>query len=212
MCKCYNVVMNFYVYLYLREDDTPYYVGKGMGGRSECKKHNCEVPPEDRIEYVVENTTEEWAFFMEKELIDKYGRINDGTGILENLTDGGEGVSGSKWPEWDSRRGRHLRSTEGAKRAGEKNKKLQQDPEWRAWFMTRCVKPSLGVPVPEEIKEKISKTLGGDREWNFVSPEGETVTFSGSLNRWCIERKLNTGAMSQVHLGNIPHHKGWTKL
>lgn len=203
--------MNSYVYLYLREDNTPYYVGKGIGNRAYDINHNCKVPEADRIEFVLENTTDDWARFMEKELIDEYGRLNDGTGILENLTDGGNGVVGGKWPEWDTRRGRCLRNRDSIRRAAEKNKKLQEDPEWKAWFLTRC-KTNGDWERPQEYKDRISKTLGGDREWNFISPDGITVTFQGSLNRWCKENKLNTGAMSQVNLGNKPHHKGWTKL
>jgi hypothetical protein len=83
-------MMNFYVYVYLREDDSPYYVGKGCNGRCYSSIHNCEVPPKDRIIFLISETTEEWALFMEMEFIDVWGRLDDGTGILENRTDGGD--------------------------------------------------------------------------------------------------------------------------
>jgi hypothetical protein len=86
--------MIFYVYIYLREDGSPYNVGKGKGNRWKHKNHRVEVPPRDRVIFPVKDTTEEWAHFMEMEFIDLYGRLNDGTGILENWTDGGEGCSG----------------------------------------------------------------------------------------------------------------------
>jgi len=39
---------DYYVYEYLREDGSPYYVGKGRCGRHK-ERHNVPIPPEDRI-------------------------------------------------------------------------------------------------------------------------------------------------------------------
>ena len=76
--------------MYLREDGTPYYVGKGCGDRW-CNTHNnTEIPPADRVTFPVKDVPEVWAYFMEMELIDRYGRLDDGTGTLENRTDGGD--------------------------------------------------------------------------------------------------------------------------
>lgn len=82
----------YYVYEYLREDLTPYYVGKGKNGRWRGK-HCVAVPPKDRVRFVATNLSEQEAFDLEKELIAKYGRKDLGTGPLRNLTDGGEGQS-----------------------------------------------------------------------------------------------------------------------
>lgn len=83
----------YYVYHYLREDGSPYYVGKGKDQRV-FKPHNVPVPPADRIRFVAVDLTEELAHCIEKEHIALLGRKNNGTGILRNLTDGGEGTSG----------------------------------------------------------------------------------------------------------------------
>ena len=86
---------NFLVYMYMREDGTPYYVGKGRPRRPYSKAGRlCGIPPRDRIIIYRENLDEETAFSLEKELIAKYGRKDIGTGILHNRTDGGEGASG----------------------------------------------------------------------------------------------------------------------
>jgi hypothetical protein len=87
---------DFYVYEYLRKDGTPYYVGKGRGGRAFNKHRHRVKPPKDtnRIVFVAKNLSENLAFEMEKNLIKQYGRKDLGTGILINLTDGGEGTSG----------------------------------------------------------------------------------------------------------------------
>ena len=96
----------YYVYMYLREDGTPYYVGKGKGNRA-YRKHRSgmrvKVPPPERIKLVYTNLTEDIAFTKEKELILEYGKLYNNTGILMNITDGGEGSSGRKHTE-DSKR------------------------------------------------------------------------------------------------------------
>ncbi len=53
-------------------------------------------PPKDksRITLLLDKLTEEEAFEWETFFIKAYGRIDNETGILRNLTDGGEGMSG----------------------------------------------------------------------------------------------------------------------
>ena len=86
---------NFYVYGYLREDGTPYYIGKGCGSRATKCYGRTVHPPEDknRIVFYKENLSEDEAFDLEKQLIAEYGRKNNNTGILHNKTSGGEGLS-----------------------------------------------------------------------------------------------------------------------
>ena len=85
----------FYTYAYLREDKTPYYIGKGTGKRIYSTNRSIK-PPKDksRIIYLKKNLTEEEAFRHEIYMIDVFGRKDLGTGILQNLTNGGEGMSG----------------------------------------------------------------------------------------------------------------------
>jgi hypothetical protein len=46
------------------------------------------------IQIIQDNLNENEAFNLECKLIAQYGRKDLGTGILRNMTDGGEGVSG----------------------------------------------------------------------------------------------------------------------
>ena len=84
----------FYTYAYLRKvDRTPYYIGKGTGKRAyDRHTHRVKVPDDmDRIIFLKENISEREAWDYEREMIQFYGRKDLGTGILRNMTDGGEG-------------------------------------------------------------------------------------------------------------------------
>lgn len=99
--------MEFYVYLYCDPKTlVPFYAGKGKGNRAWSHLTRVDKAP---MTYKIRKLqregltpvisvlfceTEELAFLAEVEMIDKYGRKDQKTGTLLNLTDGGEGVSG----------------------------------------------------------------------------------------------------------------------
>ena len=88
----------FYVYTYHSEDDTIYYVGKGVDKRINAWHKNIPVPQEEKNRRVLQkNLSESEAFQLEIEQIKLYGRLDIGTGILLNKTNGGGcGTSGYK--------------------------------------------------------------------------------------------------------------------
>ena len=81
----------FYTYLWLREDGTPYYVGKGSGHRAFVSWGHRHPRPKDRSSILIQEfPSERDAFSAEIFLISYYGRKDLGTGCLRNLSDGGE--------------------------------------------------------------------------------------------------------------------------
>jgi len=89
--------MEYYSYLWLREDGTPYYAGKGTGKRAFVRgSHHC-YPPKDRSRILVfPMLTEAEAMESEIAMIELFGRKDLGTGCLRNFTAGGDGSSGYK--------------------------------------------------------------------------------------------------------------------
>jgi hypothetical protein len=140
--------MIYYTYAYLREDRTPYYIGKGQGRRLYKKRKGEIKPPKDksRVIFLKQNLTEEEAFRHEVYMIAVFGRKDLGTGILRNRTDGGEGISGL------------VHTKETRKKIGYANKNPSEETRRK---MSEARK---GKPSSEETKSKISKSLmGNDR-------------------------------------------------
>lgn len=86
---------SYYVYAYLRKRDlTPYYIGKGSKNRINEKHRFVSVPKNKNLRVVLEsNLTEVGALALERRYINWYGKKSDGTGILLNKTDGGDGFN-----------------------------------------------------------------------------------------------------------------------
>lgn len=151
-------MLQFYVYAYLRNKDsktakagTPYYIGKGCGGRAWDFRHHTNRTPKNKSDVVIleSGLTELGAFALERRLIRWWGRKDLGTGILLNLTDGGEGISG----RLTSEKTRKKLSDYFTGRPAPKSK----------YVKTPNYKPSTkGVKFDKERCEEISKQTSGE--------------------------------------------------
>src|SRR5208337_4297567 len=123
----------FYTYLWLRErwshdgrfpPGSPYYIGKGKGDRAYDTSQHRVAPPNNHQYILIQEFPDEIsALEGEKWLIAIYGRVDNGTGCLINLTDGGEGLSG------------HTFSTDHRSKIAATKKDKKRTPfsqEWRA--------------------------------------------------------------------------------
>ena len=60
----------FYVYAYLRADNSPYYIGKGRGKRAFSKDHTINLPKnKTKIVILESNLTEIGALALERRMI-----------------------------------------------------------------------------------------------------------------------------------------------
>ena len=84
----------YYTYAYLREDGTPYYIGKGQKSRAYKRNRRDIKQGNNRLLILKEFDSEFDAYKHEMYMISLYGRKDIGTGILHNRTDGGDGTSG----------------------------------------------------------------------------------------------------------------------
>jgi len=137
-----------YVYCYLKEDGTPYYVGKGVGKRAWAKHVTVDVPSHDRIIMLAENLEEEEALTLEKKYIAEYGRADLNEGPLLNKTSGGQrgtlGIVRS-----DEYREKQRMAQSGKKHTEEHKKKISE-------MMTGEGNPFFGQKHSDENRAKIS--------------------------------------------------------
>ena len=191
--------MKYYTYAYLREDRTPYYIGKGQGNRAYIKRYGkgrAKRPKNlNNIILLKQNLTEEEAFKHEIYMISVFGRKDLGTGILHNRTDGGEGHSGYKKSE-EEKENLRIKSTG---RTHSEETKIQMSEAHKDKTMSK------------DHIEKIKKTrldLGGRYEYDILSPSNENYK-TNNLKQFCRENNLHSSHMYAICRGKLKHHKGW---
>lgn len=158
----------FYTYLWLRENGTPYYVGKGTRYRGfSTGSHLVSHPPRERV-IIQEHLSEADALVAEEFFIAFYGRKDLGTGCLVNFTSGGVGATGRKLSEETKRKigeaNKGNKSRLGHRWSEEMKLKIGisskgRIPNAAAREKMRIVR--LGKKLPKSVCEKMSASMRG---------------------------------------------------
>ena len=184
---------NYYVYLYLTANRTPYYVGMGRGDRCyrHCNSYDAPVPAREMIIILKNGLSQARAWLMEEIFILMYGRKCDG-GILDNKAIGGSGWGGGspateerKQKIGDANRGRVLTEEHKQKLSDAKKGKKQS---------------------PSAVANRARKVC---RSISLCSPEGDTLTFESS--KACASfLSVDQSSIAHLKRGDIKSVKGYS--
>lgn len=214
----------YYVYAYINKNTgKPYYIGKGKGNRAYAKRKAVPTPKNLKMIILCETQlTEIGAFAIERSLIKLWGRLNNGTGILQNKTDGGEGGAGRICTESHKKKisqsnkgkigcwaGKLLSENHKNKISKSKAGIKRNDTVWN-----KGLKGKNNILDENARREKISNTLKGYRWWSkgsettksLVCP-GEGWTLGRNCKNWMtqeykIKMSLSCKAAKDNHVKN----------
>ena len=240
-----NPPSGYYVYAYLRNTDsdtakagTPYYIGKGKGARAFSDHKQLPVPKDNsNIVILEQNLTELGAFAIERRMIKWYGKIIDGSGILRNRVDGGNGggwPKGMPYPESAKQKLRvpndkkalpgKLNGMWGKTHTDEVKANLALIPVLR--LKGKTYEEINGVERATQLKQDRSiklktyfknnpgcrdgKNNAHAKSYKFIDPAGATHIIHGEFKTFCRAHKLEFGAAINCAKGRRASYKGWT--
>jgi hypothetical protein len=169
-----------------------------------------------------EGLTEEEAFALERYCIAMYGRVNDGTGILHNRCDGGEGAAGMIVPPE-----RRVQMAAVAKEARQREGrwKGEGNPKFGGDAVRGELNPMWGKEHSEETRKKIgaknavhygtvegrlaNKLKAQKYLYELIDPVGE-IHMTDNLWEFSSQYDLKNSSLHNVVHGKARHHKGWT--
>lgn len=213
----------YYVYAYLREDYTPYYIGKGKGNRSHYKGKKDRIKVPQNKSYIIiikDNLTEFQSFMLERYYIRWFGKKIDNTGILRNLSDGGDGGSykGRKLSEEHKRKiGLSSKGNTwniGRKLSEETKRKIGLASKGNTWNIGRPSKLK-GIPRDEDTKQKIREKrklqiITEEAKLKVSISQGQPVSSTtGDIYHSVREAARQTGIARHIIRYSIKINSGW---
>jgi hypothetical protein len=187
----------YYVYAYInKKSGKPYYIGKGKGKRAFVPHGRVSTPKDkSKIYFCETNLTNVGACAIERRLIRHWGRKCDGTGILLNIADGGEGNTSLRTQEQKDHLSKVLT---GVKKKSVKNYRKPKSAEHKAKFKK---------PKSDEHKAKLQNHLN-DHNSRDRTPE-ERAKISGAIKG---KKKYTNGIINRYYTaGQQPKdfYLGW---
>lgn len=166
----------YYTYAYLREDKSPYYIGRGKHHSGYkyhrmTQKHTCGIPAQERRLILKDDLSKEQAIKHEEYMIDLFGLVWDETGVLRNHVRDSRGGSckGRKLSEetkqkmsiamkkrWENG---FYDNDEYRNKISESNKKNPRVKQHSEETKEKQRKASTGKPQSEETKQKRSESI-----------------------------------------------------
>lgn len=167
-----------YLYRHIRLDkNEPFYIGishkndnysrsKSKGDRNNLWK---KVVSKTNYEVEIVLESDNYIFLKQKEIefIKIYGRIDKGTGILSNLTDGGDGTLGNNKPKSEIHRNNIRKALVGKKRPEHVKKAMSRLGKCHSYISREKISkategvnnPMYGKKHTKEALDKISKLV-----------------------------------------------------
>ena len=217
------------VYVFVDEQETPFYVGVTGNIKSRMRQHewetrkgNC-LPKYAKMRLMLGNSRDimrfvrivadnigspEEAFAKEIEIIAglrKFGLK------LKNLTDGGEGninPSPEQIERWRLAHTGTRRSAESRRRMSEARKGIVFSEEHRLNLSIARKKRH----TTNETREKMRVAMKGQRNikvFRAIDPQGGVYITNQGLSKFCEDHGLHASLLHKVLSGERSHHRGW---
>lgn len=212
--ECEQIVLEF--------EYEPFYVGQGQGSRYTRHMNQSNLSatggnqikvrklrhiviagfnPLDYVVFPLAGLSLEESNSIEVAIIKTIGRIDTNTGVLVNLTDGGDGMTGNKSPlkgkTYEEIHGREiaqkLKEQKRDRFLGDKNPAYGKESYWKGKHLTEEMKQMLrekrGVSV-------IQLSIDGEfiKQWNSITEAGRGIGVSPTSIGNCLAGRADTAA------------------